>query len=386
MIDFFLSITSFETLCLAWWLFMVLIIIGFAITGGFDLGITTLLPFIAHTDDERRVVINSIGPTWEGNQTWLVLAGGALFAAWPRVYAASFSTLFIAMYIALFALIVRPGGFKYRGLIKSKTWRNVWDWCLFTGGIVPALIFGVAFGNLFLGLPFQFDDNLRLSASGSFFALLNPFGLLVGLAVLFMFLFHGALFLQIKTDDVIYNRSKQIVKVLGPIVFILFAIVAYCIVFVIPGYHITNSEQALAQSNPLLKTVAVVEGGWTTNFKTYSWMLIAPLTGTVSFVLAWFLSALNRPGAAFFMSTLFIAGICFTGGFSLFPFIMPSTSDLNSSLTIWDATSSHLTLIWLTVVTAIFLPIIIAYTSWVFSKLRGTVSLEYVKENTKTLY
>ncbi len=386
MIDFLMGLANYEMLRLAWWVFMLLIVIGFSITGGFDLGITTLLPFIAHNDVERRVIINSIGPTWEGNQTWLVLAGGALFAAWPLVYAAAFSSLFIGMFILLFALILRPAGFKFRSLLPSTRWRSMWDWALFAGGIIPAVLLGVVVGNLFLGIPFRFDDELRLSYDGSFMDLLSPFGLLAGIATLSMLVMHGGIYLQLKTEGFLHFRAQRVVKAVGPLVLITFSLLAWA-VGEIGGYQYVSVVDPSAVSNPLLKEVAVVQGAWLHNFSAYPWMRIAPLVGVIAFLGAWCYSSYSRwPGRAFFLSTIFVAASCTTAGFALLPFIMPSSLDAVSSLTIWDATASRLTLVWLTVVTLVLLPIVVAYTSWVFSKLRGTVTVEQVQQQPKTYY
>lgn len=177
---------DYATLKLIWWLLVGVLLIGFALTDGFDMGATALLPFLGKTDDERRIVINTVGATWEGNQVWLITAGGAMFAAWPLVYAASFSGFYFAMLLVLFALFFRPVGFDYRSKRTDPRWRAGWDWGLFIGGFVPALVFGIAFGNLLQGVPFQFDSDLRVTYHGSFWALLNPFALLCGLVSLIM--------------------------------------------------------------------------------------------------------------------------------------------------------------------------------------------------------
>ena len=156
------QLIDYEILRVIWWLLLGVVLIGFAVTGGFDLGTGALLPFVAKTDIERRVVINSIGPVWEGNQVWLILGGGAIFAAWPPLYAVSFSGFYLAMFATLFALILRPVGFKYRSKRESAAWRTGWDWALFIGGFVPALIFGVAIGNVLQGVPFHLNDDLRI--------------------------------------------------------------------------------------------------------------------------------------------------------------------------------------------------------------------------------
>src|SRR5579863_6045909 len=165
--------TEYEILRFIWWALLGILLIGFAVMDGFDLGTAALLPFVARTDIERRVALNTVGPFWEGNQVWFILGGGAIFAAWPMLYAASFSGFYLAMFLVLATLILRPGGFKYRSKLESPLWRSFWDWALFAGGVVPAFVFGVAFGNLFLGVPFGFDSDLRLQTGITFFSLLN---------------------------------------------------------------------------------------------------------------------------------------------------------------------------------------------------------------------
>src|SRR5437870_3630562 len=177
---------DYEALRVIWWLLLGALLIGFAIMDGFDLGVGATFRFVGRTDEERRALLESIEPVWDGNQVWFILAGGAVFAAWPLLYAASFSGLYLAMFVLLVALILRPVGFGYRNKSTDAGWRNAWDWALFLGGAVPALLFGVAFGNLFLGLPFHFDELERPVYTGGFLGLLRPFALLAGLVSLSM--------------------------------------------------------------------------------------------------------------------------------------------------------------------------------------------------------
>lgn len=183
---------DYETLRVIWWLLLGILLIGFAVMDGFDLGVAMWLPWLAKTDIERRILINSIGATWEGNQVWFILGGGAIFAAWPALYALSFSGFYFAMLLVLLALILRPVGFKYRSKLADPRWRSFWDYALFVGGFVPALIFGVAIGNVLQGVPFHFDEYLRPFYTGSFLDLLNPFALLCGLLSVLMLAMHGA--------------------------------------------------------------------------------------------------------------------------------------------------------------------------------------------------
>jgi len=200
---------DYTTLKIIWWLLVGVLLVGFAIMDGHDMGVGTLLPFVGKGDVERRVVINTVGPHWDGNQVWFITGGGAIFAAWPLVYATAFSGFYWAMLAVLWALFFRPVGFDYRSKIDNPTWRNVWDWGLFIGGFVPPLIFGVAFGNLFQGVPFHFDNNLVPYYEGSFWALLNPFALLCGVVSSAMITAHGAIYLMHRTEGDIQARAGR---------------------------------------------------------------------------------------------------------------------------------------------------------------------------------
>ena len=204
---------DYEILRLIWWLFLGVLLIGFAIMDGFDLGVAMLLPFVARTDTERRVAINAIAPVWEGNQVWLILGAGAVFAAWPPVYAASFSGFYVAMFLVLATLILRPVGFEFRNKFADPRWRTFWDYALFAAGLVPSVVFGVAFGNLLQGVPFRIDGDLRIFYDGSgLFELLNPFGLLCGLVSAAMLASHGAIYLTLKTEGVVQARARTAVQ------------------------------------------------------------------------------------------------------------------------------------------------------------------------------
>ncbi|MGB2831517.1 MAG: cytochrome d ubiquinol oxidase subunit II [Methylotenera sp.] len=381
-----MTIFDYETLKLIWWLFIGVLLIGFAVMDGFDMGVAAWLPFLGKTDEERRVIINAVGPTWEGNQTWLITAGGAIFAAWPLVYAAAFSGLYVALLLVLFALFFRPVGFDYRSKLLSPRWRNCWDWALFAGGAIPALVFGVAFGNLFIGLPFHYDDTLRSFYTGSFWALLNPFALLCGTVSLSMLMMHGAIYLQLRTDGAVQDRAQKAALITGIVCAVSFALAGIWITYGIDGYHITSVQDVNVALNPLAKTVEKYTGAWLGNYYTYPWMMLAPIAGFAGIALSLLSARLKNERTAFLFSSIAIAGIILTAGFSMFPFIMPSSTDPISSLTIWDATSSKKTLGIMFVITIIFLPLIMAYTAWVYRVLRGKVTIQSIKDNTHTAY
>jgi cytochrome d ubiquinol oxidase subunit II len=377
---------DYEMLKLIWWLFVGVLLIGFALLGGFDLGVGTLLPFVGRTDEQRRVVLNAIGPTWEGNQVWFITAGGALFAAWPMVYAAAFSGFYWAMLLVLFALFFRPVGFEYRSKVDDRRWRSTWDWGLFVGGAVPALVFGVAFGNLLQGVPFHFDEFLRSYYTGSFWGLLNPFALLTGVVSLTMLVFHGAIYLQMRTEDDIQARSRLAATVFGLLFLAAFGLAGVWQAYGIEGFRIVTMPDPGSVMTPLDKTVEVVPGAWLTNFSRYPWMMAAPAAVFLGGVLAVLLSRANRPGLGFVCSGSALAGVILTVGFAMFPFIMPSSTHPNNSLTAFDATSSHRTLMLMFGAVVIFLPIVLAYTGWVYRVLRGKSTEENIRANTHSAY
>jgi cytochrome d ubiquinol oxidase subunit II len=377
---------DYLTLKIIWWVFVGVLLIGFALMDGFDLGIGTLLPFVARTDAQRRVMINSIGPTWEGNQVWLITAGGALFAAWPLVYAAAFSGFYWAMLLVLFALFFRPVGFKYRSLIADTRWRNAWDWGLFVGGFVPALVFGVAFGNLLQGVPFHYGELERLSYTGSFWGLLNPFALLSGIVSLTMLVMHGAVFLQMRTEGEINARAKKAVPIFGVGFMAAFALAGIWQAYGIEFYRIVSMPDVGTAFSPLAKKVEVAAGGLMLNYGKCGYTIIAPILAFGGGIMAVLLSAFNRPGLAFVCSGSALAGVILTAGFAMFPFVIPSSTDPNSSLTVYDAVSSHRTLNLMFIAVVVFLPIVLVYTSWVYRVLRGKITEEKIEKETHTAY
>lgn len=364
---------DYATLKLIWWLFVGVLLVGFAILDGFDLGVGALLPFVGRTDAERRIMIRSVGPIWEGNQVWFITAGGAIFAAWPVVYAAAFSGFYIALMLTLFALFFRPVGFEYRSKLADPRWRSAWDWALFVGGAVPALIFGVAFGNLLQGVPFHFDGDQRVFYTGSFWALLNPFALLAGVVSLAMLTMHGAIYVQLRTEGALQDRARSAALLCGLVFLGAFALAGVWVAFSLPAFRIASMPDANSAFMPLAKSVERVAGGWLGNYSRYPWSMAAPAIAFGATLVALALSRARRPGSAFVLSSFGVAGVVLTAGCALFPFIMPSSSDPKSSLTVYDAVSSHRTLQIMFWVVLIFLPIIIAYTSWAYRVVRGTL-------------
>ncbi len=378
---------DYEILRLIWWLFLGVLLIGFAIMDGFDLGVATLLPFVARTDVERRVAINTIGPVWDGNQVWLILGGGAIFAAWPAIYAASFSGFYVAMFLVLASLILRPVGFEFRNKMPNGGWRTFWDFALFAGGLVPSLVFGVAFGNVLQGVPFRIDADMRVFYEGSgLFELLNPFGLLAGLVSVAMLSTHGAVYLTVKAEGPVRDRAAVWVGWGALATVALFVLAGVWVALGIEGYVVTSAVATGGPSNPMLKDVAVRSGAWLVNYGTHPWTLAAPLLGIVGPLAAAGLVRIGRAGLAFVFSGVGILGVISTAGVSMFPFLMPSSIDPRASLTVWDASSSRLTLFVMLIATLIFLPVVLAYTGFAFRIMRGAVTAKQIEDNSASLY
>lgn len=378
---------DYEILRLIWWLLLGVLLIGFAIMDGFDLGVAALLPFVARSDVERRIAINTVGPVWDGNQVWLILGGGAIFAAWPAIYATSFSGFYIAMFLVLASLILRPVGFEFRNKLPNGAWRSFWDYALFAGGLVPSLVFGVAFGNVLQGVPFRIDADMRVLYEGSgLFELLNPFGLLAGLVSVAMLTTHGAVYLTLKTEGPVQVRAKTWVGYGSIVTAVLFLLAGVWVAFGLDGYAITSPVAAGGPSNPLLKEVVRAKGAWLGNYGAHPWMIAAPLLGLLAPLAAARLVRAGRAGLAFVLSGVGILGVISTAGVSMFPFLMPSSIVPKASLTVWDASSSQLTLFVMLIATLIFLPIILVYTGFAYRTMRGAVTAKHIESNSTSLY
>jgi len=379
-------IFDYDTLKVIWWAFVAVLLIGFALTNGFDFGVGMWLPFLGRDDMERRVMINVIGPTWEGNQTWFIAAGGAMFAAWPLVYAAAFSGFYIALMLLLFALFLRPVGFDYRGKVADPRWRNAWDWGLFAGGFVPPLIFGIAFGNLLQGVPFHYDSTMRMEYTGSFLGLFNPFGLLSGVLGVSMLAMHGATYLCQKTDDVVAARARRAAMAAGAVTVAAFALAGVWVATGMQGFRITDMPPVDTAFMPTAKTVERGAAAWMDNYARWPLTIAFPVLGLAGAAGAIALSAARRSLAAFLASGVSVASILLTAGAAMFPFVMPSSLAPGSSLTAWDAVASHKSLGVMFWVIVIMLPIVTMYTGWVYKVMHGKVTAARIRENEHESY
>lgn len=377
---------DYETLRFIWWLLVGVLLIGFAVMDGHDLGVGILLPFAARDDVERRVAINTVGPHWDGNQVWLITAGGALFAAWPLVYAAAFSGFYWAMLAVLWTIFLRPAAFDFRSKVERTAWRSTWDWVLFVASAVPTLIFGVAFGNLLQGVPFHFDANLVPTYTGSFWQLLNPFALLAGVVSVAMIAFHGANYLMHRTEGALRQRARTASLFCGTALVAAFALAGLWVALGIDGYAVVSGLDPSAPSNPLAKSVEVVPRGLLANYERHPLTLLVPVAAFAGAVAGILLVRGGHALAAFVASSVAMAGVIGTAAVSMFPFVMPSSSQPGAGLTLWDATSSRLTLGLMLAAVVIFVPIVLFYTAWAYRVMAGKVTAAYIRENERSAY
>jgi cytochrome bd ubiquinol oxidase subunit II len=326
-----------------WFVLVAVLFIGFFVLEGFDFGVGILLPFIAHTDAERRRVINTVGPFWDGNEVWILTAGGAIFAAFPHWYATLFSGFYLALFLMLVAMIVRGVAFEFRSKDRHPAWRATWDWMIFVGSAVPALLWGVALGNLLMGVPI--DANKQFV--GGFFDLLSPYALIAGVASLTAFMTHGAIFLHLKSTDPICERAMRAIKVVGPLA------TAAVFLFVVATYAWTGAFTRLGVNPGLVPIIAVgamLAAGAFVHRRLLGWAF-----------------AMTSVAIAFATVTIFLA---------LYPRVMISSLDPAWSLTIYNASSTPYTLKVMSIVAVIFVPIVLGYQSWTYWVFRHRITAE----------
>jgi cytochrome bd ubiquinol oxidase subunit II len=363
---------------LIWWALLGVLLMGLAIMVGMDMGVGALLRCVGRTDTERRVALNTIAPHWDGNQVWFVLGGGAVFAAFSLVYATAFSGLYVVMLILLWTMIVRPLGFEYRSKLQSPTWRNVWDWVLVVSGVVPMFVYGVTMGNMLLGVPFHFDWDLTSFYTGSVLALFNPFAILCGALSLSLSIYMGGVMLMGRSEEGALKerarRAASVGVVVAPVLFAIGGIWASQL----SGYRLVHAPAPGAAQTPLQQTVQLAQGAWFDNYHSVPALWLVPALGFLGMLLGFAMVRAGRSTPAWWAGALAWIGVLGTVGISMFPFLMPSSSNPSQSLTLWNSVSSRTTLIWTAGWTGVFLPTIITYTSWAFYVMRGKVEAERV--------
>lgn len=381
-------IFDFTTLQVIWWVMIGLVLIIYGATAGFDFGVTIISPFLKK-NEERRVLLNTIAPTWDGNQTWLVFAGGALFVIWPVVYATIFSGLYAVMLFILWSFFLRPPGFDYRGKIASQTWRTAWDWALFISAFFPVLMFGLIFGNLLQGLPIHFDRfDLRSYYDGNFFGLLSPFALLCALTSLLMMITHGAAYLVRRTEGALQKTCKRNHLVFGLLFLLAFTLVGFMVAYRVKGYALVSSPVD-PTAHPLDNVVTQFTGAWLHSYAIYPWKVVGPIVVYCGILLSFFTTQIKHGAFSFWANTVGVAGTIFSAGAALFPFIVPSSVAPSQSLTVWNATSAPFTLMGMFYVTTVLLTLILIYKIFSYATMwhrKGSLTIADVKENEHTFY
>ncbi|MGE5088000.1 MAG: cytochrome d ubiquinol oxidase subunit II [Candidatus Levyibacteriota bacterium] len=371
---------TYLVLKVVWWLLLGVLLMGLAVMVGMDMGVGTILRHVGRNDGERRVALNIVGPHWDGNQVWFILGGGAIFAAWPLIYATAFSGFYVVMLLLLWSMIVRPLGFEYRSKLASARWRNAWDWALFVSGFVPMLVFGAAIGNILQGVPFHFDWNLMSWYTGSFIALLNPFAILCGLLSVTMSVWMGATMVMGRCDGAMRDRARRLASWSGMLALVLFSVGGFW-VSGMQGYHLVQGPDPALPQTPLRQVVERAAGDWLANFRIHPTLWIVPASAYAGLLLGLAAVRRNAPLLAWWLGALAWIGIIGTVGAAMFPFMLPSSSEPSHSLTVWNASSSQHTLAWMLGFTAVFMPLILWYTSWAFWVMRGKVTVERIESD-----
>ena len=363
-----------------WWLVLGVLLMGLAIMVGMDMGVGTLLRFVGRDDNERRVCLNAIGPHWDGNQVWFILGGGAIFAAFPLIYATAFSGLYVVMLLLLWTMIVRPLGFEYRSKLPSATWRNAWDWALLVSGAVPMIIYGAAMGNMLQGVPFHFDWDMRSYYTGSFVSLLNPFAVLCGLLSLSLSIYMGGVMLMGRAGGAVAPRARKAAMGAAIAAIVLFTLGGIWVSF-LPGFVLEHAPAPGMPQNPLQQQASIVAGGLLTNYRSQPLLWAVPALGYAGMLLGLLAVRGRRSTLAWWLGAGAWIGVIGTVGAALFPFLMPSSSEPSQSLTLWNSVSSQTTLLWATGFAAVFVPLVIWYTSWAFWVMRGEVDAAAIQHD-----
>lgn len=337
---------SHELLQNIWYLLIGVLITGYAVLDGFDLGAGVLYPFVAKKDEERRLILNAIGPFWDGNEVWLLTGGGALFAAFPHVYATVFSGFYLALMLVLFALILRAVSFEFRSRVESPGWRKMWDYIFFVGSLIPALLTGVAVGNVIRGVPL----NEQMEFIGNFFTLLNPFSLLVGLTGLAMFITHGAIYLVMKTNGPVAERARRWANGAWVALLVLAILTSIFAAVDVPQRFVNASRQPLIWVIPILTLIFMGLTRWSL--------------------------AKGKPGYAFLFSALTIVGLMGIFGAGNYPYLLPASNVAEYGLTIYNASSSRLTLMTMLLIALVGMPVVLAYTAYIYYVFRGKARVE----------
>ncbi|QJC34882.1 cytochrome d ubiquinol oxidase subunit II [Enterobacteriaceae endosymbiont of Donacia piscatrix] len=377
-----------KILCISWSLIISVLMTGSLITNGIDMGVGILLFIVGKNNIERRIIINTIAPHWDGNQVWLITTGAALFAAWPIVYATIFSCFYIPIILLLISLFLRPVGFEYRSKIKNKIWQKICDIFISIGSIIPPFIIGIALGNIFKGVPFYRDRYYHIFSKGNFLNLFDLSSILISLTIIIVIINHGASYLQIRIKENSINYRLNIILKLFSILLMIFFILSFInITIYTKGYkiypllHNNVKEFFIENSNVTYEKYA-----WINNFQKNTYLYIIPLLNVIFPLLMILSSLFKKLIITFIFSILNIISIVITIGIIMFPFIIPSSIKYIQSLTIWNSTSSTLTLTIMLYIVIIFMPIVLMYTIWCYKKMFFKIDKKEIKKKSNFYY
>lgn len=379
---------NYEALQVIWWMIIGMMLVVYATTAGFDLGVAMIMPFFRQEMD-RRILLNTSAPVWDGNNTWLIFIGGALFVVWPVVYSTLFSGLYAALLLVLWTFALRPPGYDYRSKLESHTWRRFWDTALFISAFCSAGAFGLIFGNCFIGFPFYFDPiTMRSFWQGNFGDLLNGFSLLCAACSILMVLSHGSMYIQRRTEGPIRERARWLHLIFSVLLLIGFTCAGIILATHLSGYELVSSP-AQPTIEPLKNVVSQGTGMWLAQWSTHPWKYYGPLLAYLGILMALFCNYHRWYATGFWASVFGVGGIIATAGFTLFPFLAPSSIQPAQSLTVWNAVSSQYALNIMLYVGVVILMIILAYKIFCYYSLwhaKKTITEQDVKDNPHTFY
>jgi cytochrome d ubiquinol oxidase subunit II len=372
----------FIALKLAWAVLLGVLLTGLGTMVGMDMGVGAMLRFVGKTDAERRTALNIIGPHWDGNQVWFILGGGAIFAAFPTLYATSFSVFYVVMILLLFSMIMRPVAFEYRSKVDGTKWRGTWDWAFLISGAVPMIVYGAAFGNVMQGVGFHYSWTGQYFQDESFLTyLINPFAVMCGVLSLCLALHQGGTMLMLRSEQPIYGRARAFAIGGALVAAVLFAVGGIVIAHRY-GYVFTSPVDPAMPPTPLNgPTVAQTHGAWMNNYHAHPILWLFPALGLLGMLGGAAMAALRQPVIGWWLGAVAWLGVIFTTGAAMFPFLMPSSTNPDQSLTVWNASGSQYNLGWMLFFALVFTPIIIAYTSWCFYVMRGKLKTSDIAKN-----
>ena len=373
----------FVALKLVWAVLLGVLLTGLGTMVGMDMGVGTLLRFVGRNDVERRVALNVIGPHWDGNQVWFILGGGSIFAAFPTLYATSFSVFYVVMILLLFSMIMRPVAFEYRSKVDTTRWRATWDWAFLISGALPMIVYGAAFGNVMEGVGFHYGWTGQYFQDESFLSyLLNPFAVLCGVLSLALAVYQGGTMLMLRSEEPIHGRARFAAIGGGIVAALLFAIGGFWVAH-LSGYAFTAPVNPAMPPTPLNgPAVALKAGAWMANYYAHPVLWVLPLLGFLGMLGGAGSAAAGLPILGWWLGAVSWFSVIFTTGAAMFPFLMPSRSTPAQSLTIWNASGSAYNLGWMLLFALVFTPVIITYTSWCFYVMRGKLQRSTIANDT----